>query len=325
MKEHDIRPQAVFDEYLRLAQQDTETFFATAERTAGSCPACEGHGQHAFTKHGFSYDLCPVCHTLYVNPRPHAVSFSEYYTKSASAEYWATTFYRETAEARRTKLWKPKARSLATLLDGFPSNDWAVIDIGGGYGLFAEEMRLLRSPAPVVIEPSPQLADVCRGRGLVVVQKFLEDVTSSDLPAGPKAFVSFELFEHLHDPAYFLRQLASLMQRDDLFVFTTLSGTGLDIQVLWEKSKSVMPPHHLNFLNPKSMDILLRRTGFETISVTTPGVLDIDILANSLADVAERFWRTLLSTASEAERSDWQKLVTDSGRSSHMMTVARKP
>ena len=325
MKEHEIRPQHIFDEYLRLAQQDTETYFAQAPREAVACPACLTEGVPAFTKHGFAYDCCPACRTLYVSPRPEAAAFGRYYTESPSAAYWASTFYKETAEARRIKLWKPKAKAIQTLLTSSPGTDWTVVDIGGGYGLFAEEIRALGLRSPVVIEPSPHLAAVCRSRDLAVVEKFLEEVETQDLPSGPKAFVSFELFEHLHDPALFLQHLAGLMQPGDLFIFTTLSGMGLDIQVLWDKSKSVMPPHHLNFFNPGSAQTLLHRTGFETVSATTPGVLDVDILANSVQHVEDRFWRTFLETASEDERQAWQTRVTESGRSSHMMVVARKP
>lgn len=325
MKEHDIRPKHIFDEYLRLAEEDTETFFRDAPRSPVDCPACLAEGQPAFTKHGFAYDTCPVCRTLYVSPRPAASAFARYYTESPSAAFWASTFYKETAEARRIKLWKPKAQTICNLLNSFPATAWTVIDIGGGYGLFAEEIRALNFSSQVVIEPSPQLAEVCRSRKLTVVEKFLEEVEQADLPSGAKAFVSFELFEHLHDPALFLRHLASLMDSGDLFIFTTLSGTGLDIQVLWDKSQSVMPPHHLNFFNPDSVQTLLRRTGFEPVSATTPGVLDVDILKNHAHKVDDRFWRTFVDTASEAERQAWQHLVTQSGRSSHMMVVARKP
>ena len=106
-----------------------------------------------------------------------------------------------------------------------------VIDIGGGFGIFAEEIRALSGVAPIVIEPGPDLAAVCREKSLPVVQKFLEDLTLNDLPVGPKAFVSFELFEHLHDPAAFLSKLNELMGSGDLLIFTTLSGTGVDVQL----------------------------------------------------------------------------------------------
>lgn len=326
MKEEDIRPQLIFDEYLRLAAADTLTYFADVERVVLDCPACSTPGQLAFEKSGFAYDQCPNCQTLYVNPRPLAEAFSKYYQESPSARYWATTFYKETAEARREKLWKPKALEIYRILTRFAANqDAVVVDIGGGYGLFAEEIRQLMPQEPIVIEPGPDLAAVCRGKGLQVVERFLEQVTIADLPKGPKAFVSFELFEHLHDPARFMACLQSLMASGDLFIFTTLSGTGVDIQALWQDSKSVMPPHHLNFFNPYSIKHLLERAGFESLQITTPGKLDIDILVNNQGSIQDRFWKTFLALATDAEKQTWQSWIADQGWSSHMWVVCRKP
>jgi hypothetical protein len=129
----------------------------------------------------------------------------------------------------------------------------------------------------------------------------------------------------LHNPAIFLKQLKTLMESGDLFIFTTLSGTGVDIQVLWEESKSVTPPHHLNFLNPGSVEILLARLGLEVLEVTTPGKLDIDILVNNYSLIKDRFWQTFIAQASEAQKEQWQAMISESGWSSHMMVVCRKP
>ena len=325
MKEEEIRPQRIFDEYLRLAQEDTTTYFSNAEQVRGNCPACEEVGVPAFVKHGFSYEICSKCLSLYVNPRPVASAFAKYYTESPSSEFWAKTFYKETADARREKLWKPKAQLIREILCRYGADKFALIDIGGGFGLFAEEIRNLCGQPPIIIEPGPQLAAACREKSLSVIQKFLEEVEPEDLPSGHKVFVSFELFEHLHDPSLFLKHLPALMGSGDLFIFTTLSGSGVDIQALWENSKSVMPPHHLNFLNPRSIELLLARLGFESLEITTPGKLDIDILVNNPAAIKDRFWKTFISTASDSEKAEWQKMISASGWSSHMMVVCRKP
>jgi hypothetical protein len=346
MKEEEIRPKKIFDEYLRLAAQDTYTYFNQAERRKIACPGCSNPGAVAFEKSGFVYEQCSKCQTLYVSPRPVAEAFSQYYLESPSSQYWATTFYKETAEARREKLWRPKAREIQKILSKFyskPSDhpiltplvetdancellqDVLVVDIGGGYGLFAEEIRKLLPREPIVIEPAPHLAQVCRGKGLQVVEKFLEDICVDDLPKSPKVFVSFELFEHLHDPMSFMSNLYSLMQSGDLFIFTTLSGNGLDIQILWENSKSIMPPHHLNFFNPQSVRMLLERTGFKPLQVTTPGKLDIDILSNNQSLIKDRFWNSFLSLTTDAEKQAWQSWIADQGWSSHMWVVCCKP
>jgi hypothetical protein len=325
MKEEQIRPQDIYNEYLSLAEKDAHTFFSEAELTCGSCPACESDGVFAFSKNGFSYETCPNCLSLFVNPRPSAKSFLKYYTESDSAEFWATTFYKETAEARREKLWRPKAKIILEKLNLYLDKNYEMVDIGGGLGIFAEEIKKLTNKAPVIIEPGPKLAEACQNKSLVVIQKFLEEVEVRELPEGPKVFVSFELFEHLHDPAMFLVHLNRLMGSGDLFIFTTLSGLGLDIQVLWENAKAVTPPHHLNFLNPYAIAILLGRLGFDCIEVTTPGQLDIDILSNNLEKVTDHYWQTFVKTASEDEKVEWQKMIAKSGRSSHMMVVCSKP
>jgi hypothetical protein len=325
VKEEEIRPQEVFDEYLRLAEDDTKIFFENVYCDPIQCPACNTKGDHTFNKSGFDYALCPNCNTLYVSPRPVSDAFNRYYTEAPSVEYWASTFYKVTAAARREKIWRPKAKLIHQTIKRFGTGSEKVIDIGGGYGIFAEEMMALSGSAVKVIEPSPCLANSCCERGIDVVEKFLEDVENSDLPEGRRAFVSFELFEHLHDPELFLKQLLELMNSGDLFIFTTLSGTGIDIQALWEDSKSVSPPHHLNFLNPHSVKILLKRVGLQVLEVTTPGKLDIDILSNSRKLIKDRFLKTFLTYATDDEKETWQQMISDSGWSSHMMICCQQP
>jgi SAM-dependent methyltransferase len=323
MKENDIRPQDIFDEYLKLGEQDVTTYFENAPRIQISCPACGTKGVFAFDKKGFSYEECPECLTLFVSPRPVKEAFDLYYTDSPSTKYWATTFYKETESARREKLWKPKARLIKEKVERF-SQAKTILDIGGGYGTFAEEIQKIMGIKLVLIEPSVHLAKVCRDKGLSVMEQFLEDISPDLIPKENKAFVSFELFEHLHDATAFLQALNGVMQKNDLFIFTTLSGMGIDIQVLWENSKSISPPHHLNFFNPKSVQILLNRLDFEVIEITTPGKLDINIMENNIEFIKDRFWKNYLRSSSEREKEIMQAFVAENLLSSHMMVVCKK-
>jgi hypothetical protein len=324
MKEEEIRPQDVFDEYLRLAEEDIRLYFSDGPRVDISCPACGGNGQHAFQKNGFDYRECKECGTLYVSPRPAADAFNRYYQEAESVKFWATTFYRVTAEARREKLWKPKARMVWDIIQANKASRYSVIDIGGGYGIFAEELSKLAEKSVTVIEPGPLLADVCREKRLAVVESFLEDACASQLPNGPKVFVSFELFEHLHDTSAFVLSLMKLMDEGDLFLFTTLSGLGADIQALWKDSKSVSPPHHLNFFNPYSVRLLLEGLGLQVLQVTTPGKLDISIMSNNVALIKDRFWANFLQFADDNQKEECQRWLAGSGWSSHMMVLAKK-
>ena len=133
------------------------------------CPACGAVGKHSFQKDNFDYSECPKCQTLYVNPRPDAEAFYNFYTNSPSSKFWATTFYLETAEVRREKIWKPKANMIKEIIDKQDIENFQIIDIGGGYGIFAEEIQKINRNPVIIIEPAPHLAEICRGRGFKVI------------------------------------------------------------------------------------------------------------------------------------------------------------
>ena len=114
------------------------------------------------------------------------------------------------------------------------------------------------------------------------------------------------------------------MQKGDLFIFTTLSGLGLDIKTLWENSNSIQPPMHLNFFNPLSIKTILENVGLSVVEVTTPGKLDIDIIANNVEKIKDPFWRLLIQNSDKNQKKDLQRIFSDIGLSSHMMTISTK-
>jgi SAM-dependent methyltransferase len=324
MNEEEIRPQKLFDKLLQLNREDIQYYFQNSDYRKIACPACNRQGSFSFNKDGFSFEECKYCKTLYVSPRPDKQSFDNYYTDSKSTQFWATEFYRATEENRREKIWIPKSRLVNEKINEYAADTQCIIDIGGGYGVFIEEFLKIREIDHLIIEPSKYLSQICRRKGLNVLEKFLEDIQSSDLAKLKNTFVSFELFEHLHDPQVFLRTLYKLMKSGDSFIFTTLSGMGVDIQALWENSKSISPPMHLNFFNPKSIEILLSSIGFEVIEISTPGKLDIDIMKNNRRQLKDRFWQNFIDYASDEEKNVMQSFISKNNLSSHMMIFCKK-
>lgn len=331
MKESEIRPEALFNQYLALTERDTVAFFGNAPRLSIPCPACGNESfLPQFTKLGFSYVECSNCRTLFVTPRPNAEAFSAYYTDSPSVRFWATHFYKETEKARRELIIRPKARMVQSLLKKYLSSSIqqpVVIDIGAGYGVFCEELASLPDTSFSImgIEPAVSLQDVCRDKKIEVIPKFLEDVSKDDLKGGNcAAATSFELLEHLYNPGQFIRHCHTLLADQGILILTTLSWDGFDLQVLREKSRSISPPHHINFFTPHSLQLLLESNGFTILEVTTPGKLDVDIVTKQLPDVTCNFIRILISSGDPHTREKFQEFLQSSLLSSHMMIVARK-
>lgn len=331
MKENDIRPETIFSEYLSLAAADVDHYFSTGPRTRVPCPACAGtRSRFQFAKSSFDYEECPDCGTLYANPRPAPDRFLRYYAEAPSVKYWATHFYKQTEEARRTLLIRPKAEAAKATIERYIGSlppDASVIDIGAGYGVFCEELQRLYGEqlTVIAIEPSGSLAEECRRKGMVTIEKFLEDVTVSDI-GGKKviAAVSFELLEHLAEPGRFFSHCRELLPAGSLLILTTLSWDGFDLQVLREKSRSIQPPGHINFFTVKGMEILLRRSGFDVLEITTPGALDVDIVSKQLADVKSAFLRKLIGEGDAERRQKFQAFLQETNLSSHLRVVARR-
>ena len=97
-----------------------------------------------------------------------------------------------------------------------------------------------------------------------------------------------------------------------------------DISVLWEHSKPVSPPYHLNFFNHKSTPILLNKIGFNSLEIQTSGKLDMDILKKNIHHIDNRFWKYFLSMASDKNLEIMQKAIQDTCSSSHIMGTCQK-
>lgn len=328
MKESEIRPKQLFDEYLALCRRDIERFYGDDRGFAAvSCPACgsDAAGSDGFTKLGFRYEECAGCRTLFVSPRPTPEMQEAFARQSEATTFWSTHFYRETAAARREKIFRPRAELIAELVrDGVVPRTKTFADVGAGYGIFLEEIAALGVFDEVVgIEPAPQLAEVCRGKGFRVVEAMMEDVEGLDADL----LTAFEVLEHVFDPAAFLKSCAAALHDDGVLLFTTLTIDGFDLQVLWSESKSIYPPQHINMMSIAGLRALAERSGLEVISITTPGKLDVDIVVNALAEnpslPVPRFVSRLLA-GDAAQRAEFQSFLQRANLSSHVRVLARR-
>jgi SAM-dependent methyltransferase len=326
MREQDIRNREVHNKYLELVRLDSERIFRDKSGFASiDCPACAGKNQlFQFHKAGFSYVQCGDCETLFVSPRPTYSNLMEIYKDSPSTTFWVNDFFLPMAEVRREKVFRPRAEYIAQRFPNLKTGK--VGDIGAGFGIFLEELRaILPQAEAIAIEPSVDMANICRRKGLAVIESMLEDVD----PAEHKfdLLTSFELFEHLHHPSFFLERVYRLLKPGGYFFLTTLNGLGFDIQVFWADSKSVSPPHHLNFFNPHSIALLLKKVGFEIIEISTPGELDWDIVEGAyLHEGADpgRFFKTVSKHGSDEAKRELQAWIKSYNFSSHMRVTARK-
>lgn len=331
MKEQDIRPADLFARYLELTAHDAEQFFGDRGLfEAVPCVGCGGsEASLAFVKEGFAYVECPVCRSLFVSPRPPRGALDLFYGDSPSATYWADTFFPSSMAARRDKIFVPRVDRVIEIMTASGRPPATVVDVGAGYGLFLEEYRR-RAPATDLraIEPGQRLADVCRDKGFSTLQQPVEDAEAWHATAD--LAVCFEVLEHVFSPVEFVESMSSLLKPGGQLLVSSLCVEGFDIQLLWEKSRSVSPPHHLNFPSVDGFRRLFERAGLGDVQVLTPGRLDVDIVRNAAAtdpDVAaqHRFFQLLLDRRPPEVHEAFQEFLAGNGLSSHAWVLATKP
>jgi SAM-dependent methyltransferase len=331
MKETDIRPQDLFNRFLELSRSDIDTFFSNnASFEPARCPACNTQdAQDGMVKYGFQYLVCSKCRSLYCSPRPQRAQLEDFYQQSEAVEFWANQVYVKTADARRRTMFVPRAQlALDITMDRKDARVSPVlVDIGSGHAMFLEEARRLGSFGDIIgVEPNNEFAALCRKRGFPVINKCAEDLQPEDVQAD--VATCFEVLEHVYDPRQFLLSIREILARGGKLLLTTLAASGFDIQVLWEDSKSVSPPHHLNLLSVDGIQCLFERSGYRVLKLETPGELDLDIVANAYREndgiKRSRFVEQLVLHDDDETKHAFQRFLVQHRLSSHIRVVAER-
>ncbi|MCI0577809.1 MAG: class I SAM-dependent methyltransferase [Chloroflexi bacterium] len=329
IREAEIRPNHLIQGLYQHIEADVRWL---VERQAGfirvPCPACGSERPaRAFEKNNLAYERCLDCATVYLNPRPMPAILEEFYARSEVYWYWNTYIFPATEEARREKIFRPRAERLVEICQRHQVRTDVLLEVGAGFGTFCEEMRrtgLFRRI--IAVEPTPDLAETCRQRGLEVLEKPIEQV---QLEAETVDVVAaFEVIEHLFDPRDFLLACARVLSPGGLLVVTCPNIKGFDLVILQTLSASI-DHEHFNYFHPASLSSLATTCGLEPLEIMTPGKLDAElvrkkILSGELNVAGQPFLRQLLVDEWERAGGAFQQFLADNLLSSHLWLVARK-
>jgi SAM-dependent methyltransferase len=327
LKEQDIRPKEVFDEFLRLAEEDAKKFFPNSQRTNCNCPGCgSSENELKFEKKGFNYCSCNHCDSLFVNPRPTKQAFDRFYKDGASTRYFANTFLPSVLESRRHAIFTPRVEQVYKIAANENIIPEVIVEIGAGHGIFLEEWAKVHPNSDRrAVEPNPIMAQYCRDIGIKVLETTSED--AKEWLGIADIGVSFEVLEHVTDPLAFVCSLLKFIRPGGLLIATGLCGDGFDIRVLGKRSKSITPPHHINFCSIEGYEQLFSRAGFEKIKIQTPGKLDVEIVHNALKDNSIELsdFENLLLRKKPKHLDNFQKFLSKNQLSSHCWIAAQRP
>jgi len=329
MKENEIRPQS-------LVKRQKQVFLEDAKMLANkknefidvACPACGSNGSEpVFQKQGFGYVSCKNCETIYINPRPTKEILAQYYANSKNYEFWNKFIFPASEKVRKEKIFSPRAARVIEACKECGVNTNFLLEVGSGFGTFCEEVKrhgLFKRIAGV--EPTPDLAETCRKKGIEVFEMPIEEVSLEN--GSVNVIAAFEVIEHLFSPEEFLTKCRNLLAPGGIVIITCPNAKGLDISVLKENSDAV-DHEHLNYFNVESIASLLKKCGFGIIKAATPGELDAEIvrkkaLAGEFDIKKQPFLNSVLIEHWEELGGAFQEFLKQNKLSSHMQIIARK-
>jgi len=295
-----------------------------------NCPACNANDHvPKFEKNGISYVDCNACGTFYVNPRPPSAVLEWFYRGSPNYAYWNEVIFPASEAARLERIFVPRVDRLLELCRKYAVATGAILEVGAGFGTFCGEVKRRNVFSRVVaVEPSPDLAQTCKERGLEVLELPVEQI-QLDAQERFDVVASFEVIEHLFAPVDFVGHMVQLLKPGGILMLACPNGQGFDIETLGTVSSTV-DHEHLNYFNPESLAGLLSHCGMEILESFTPGRLDAELVRNKILagefDVSDQpFLKKVLIDEWERLGLTFQEYLVQQGLSSNMWVVARRP
>lgn len=142
-----------------------------------------------------------------------------------------------------------------------------------------------------------------------------------------QAALLFESLDRVDEPADLVEKVSARMEQGGLLFVTGLVASGFDLAVLGLRNLYLYPPDRANCFSLEGLKKLLEDRGFSLLEVSTPGVLDVQIVREHLRLEPKlelpAFERGLLAATEEAQ-SAFQSFLQEWGLSSFARIVARK-
>lgn len=271
--------------------------------------------------------MCIDCSTYYMNPRPPVKVLDHFYKNSQTYDFFNKFIFPSSEKVRRKKIFKPRVDKCIKFCKKYNFKNPSIIDIGAGFGTFCDLSKQSKYFSKVMaIEPSTQGYINCKKKNISTINDVIENVRF-DKKDKFQIVTNFEVIEHLFSPRDFLLNVKRNLTPNGLIIFSCPNGDGFDVRFLGKKSNTI-DHEHLNYFNPSSIKILLKKSGYKALEVFTPGKLDIDIVEsyvnNKSVIIKDPFYQKIFNKKNQKLKDNFQDFVANNNLSSSMFIVAKK-
>ncbi len=274
------------------------------------CPVCNNaSGRYFYTKWDIDYLCCEGCKSIFAVCN--LDDARAYQTDNDLLNLRLSDPYQDKITENRTEMWTEflewiEVRSYRFLRKNKELN---IIDLGNrlkGYSRIIKESNLCGSydiRQSILCEDTN---NICDGEADIV---FYFDQMQKEMAPHEK-----------------LKEIGNMLADGGLLFLGTRVGSGFDILTLKEKNKNIYPYEHIFLPSVKGIEKLLAENGFEVLEITTPGVMDVKYVYDSIEELDERegFVKYLLTESDESVLQSFQRFLQKGCLSSFVRIIARK-
>ena len=309
-----VKPLDQLQAYRAFCTQTTARVLANGPvRRRQRCPVdAQQMVSYGSVADGVSYVRCPGCQSLFLEQLPDSSVWSRLLDEVSRFRQAPNGFHAALAQSRTDTVYAPKL-------------DW-----------IQDTLRLQHLTRPrileVVVGPSP-FTQLLResGLGQVVVTDDASAVLASPpaaADASAEVVILLELLDAVDDPVALLKAAFRRLVKDGVLFVTALVASGFDMASLGARNLYLCPPDRTNCFSLRGLSSLLTRAGFQLVEVSTPGVLDVEIVHAHLRQdpsvELSPFERQVIESEGET-RQAFQAFLQTQGLSSFARLVGRKP
>ncbi|MFZ2739263.1 MAG: class I SAM-dependent methyltransferase [Burkholderiaceae bacterium] len=224
-----------------------------------NCLICES--EQLRNMKGYEKDhlvTCEMCSFVFSNMKP-------------SQEELDKVYGGYSREVARTETTLQKMGEVALGLKNL-SKAKRVIDIGCGDGEFLSIFKGLGCEV-FGTEYDPRTEEICRNKGITMLQGgVMPSLGGCENPERFDLVVFTEVIEHINNPIDVIENISHLLKRDGLLYVTTPNFASLERWVLRAQWGMICYPEHISFYSPGTLNAILRRCGYEKVSLRTENI-----------------------------------------------------
>jgi hypothetical protein len=153
------------------------------------------------------------------------------------------------------------------------------------------------------------------------------DLSPAAAAASVAAITAFEVFDRAADLPALVRAVRAALVPGGLLFVTAPSISGFELQVLWDRARTMAPPEKINVLSIAGFKALFGE-GWEILELSTPGMFDVETVRRAVAAEPAapwpRFVRTLVEATTEQQRMEFQEYLQRARLASFARLIVRR-